>query len=463
MDANTLRKIIEAQITQFEGNAFQDMSDRLGSVLFPDDYHPVRAGGRHGDTKNDGYCPKARVFFAAHATRGESATKSKTKIKDDLEGCLQQHRDVKVWRFLTNDTLIGEADQYVDNELRANNPGITLEIWGHKRLAEEIGKLDHADIEKILDLNLPTPDNPKAEAVAAVNGIIMTILLDLNMYQDKQFNPQLRILESSIEDDRRQVENILGTVRRLFGKKSTFYIELEKISAGIHAALAVLHVMDGGVSHNKRLSHLEQTYEAAHRLFSHIGDSTTVKIPDLQPSLEDVQEQTYRWLKSIDFTLKPFFDEAESYAQQILRLHLMLILVGDDDLAMRYKEFADELEQLSWGTSNTDYMLAQDSIPRLALEARNLDLSKEEVELLVAATKNEGQISKLTVDALPGGFIKIGSQTYVSEADARQAAKYVEALGKLVQKRLVRHISDDRLFQLTAEAWKRLDADPASA
>jgi hypothetical protein len=57
------------------------MSDRLGSVLFPGDYHPVRPGGQHGDTKNDGYCPKARVFFAAHATRGESAEKSKARLK----------------------------------------------------------------------------------------------------------------------------------------------------------------------------------------------------------------------------------------------------------------------------------------------------------------------------------------------------------------------------------------------
>ena len=104
MDANTLRKIIEAQIARFEGNGFQDMCDRFGSVLFPDDYHPVRAGGRHGDTKNDGYCPQARIFFAAHATRGEAAEKIKEKIKGDLEGCLVKHRDVKTWRFLTNDT-----------------------------------------------------------------------------------------------------------------------------------------------------------------------------------------------------------------------------------------------------------------------------------------------------------------------------------------------------------------------
>jgi hypothetical protein len=57
------------------------------------------------------------VFFAAHDTRGERQ-KTKAKIRSDLEGCLQEHRDVQVWRFITNDTLLGEIDQFVDNKLR---------------------------------------------------------------------------------------------------------------------------------------------------------------------------------------------------------------------------------------------------------------------------------------------------------------------------------------------------------
>ncbi|MFF4355148.1 hypothetical protein [Streptomyces sp. NPDC001530] len=69
--------------------------DRLGLELYPGEYQPVRAAGPKGDTKNDGYCPKARVFFAAHATRGERIDKTKAKIHGDLEGCLQEHRDVR--------------------------------------------------------------------------------------------------------------------------------------------------------------------------------------------------------------------------------------------------------------------------------------------------------------------------------------------------------------------------------
>ncbi|NML54847.1 hypothetical protein HHL19_34045 [Streptomyces sp. R302] len=135
-----------------EGNAFQDCMDRLGLELHPGDYQPVRAAGPRGDTKNDGYCPKARVFFAAHATRKERLDKTKAKIRGDLEGCLREHRDVKVWRFLTNDTVPGEVDQFIDNELRPFYPAVAIEVWGLKTLALEICKLRREQVDRIIDI-----------------------------------------------------------------------------------------------------------------------------------------------------------------------------------------------------------------------------------------------------------------------------------------------------------------------
>ncbi|MEE1734036.1 hypothetical protein PUR33_37400 [Streptomyces sp. BE282] len=163
VDLNSLRKLVEGQLLRMEGNTFQDCMDRLGLELYPGDYQPVRAAGPKGDTKNDGYCPKARVFFAAHATRGERIDKTKAKIRGDLEGCLQEHRDVKVWRFLTNDTLPGEVDQFIDNELRPPYRGVTIEVWGLKRLADEISKLKRAQVDRIIDVI--TMDEPEFEVV----------------------------------------------------------------------------------------------------------------------------------------------------------------------------------------------------------------------------------------------------------------------------------------------------------
>ncbi|MGV9849949.1 hypothetical protein ACWDWU_14420 [Streptomyces sp. NPDC003442] len=152
MDHNSLRKLVEGQLLRLEGNAFQDCMDRLGLVLHPGDYQPVRAAGPKGDTKNDGYCPRDRVFFAAHATRGERIDKTKAKIRSDLDGCLREHRDVKVWRFLTNDTLPGEVDQFIDNELRPAHRDITIEVWGLKNLTEEICKFPQKQVERIIDV-----------------------------------------------------------------------------------------------------------------------------------------------------------------------------------------------------------------------------------------------------------------------------------------------------------------------
>lgn len=160
MDHNSLRKLVEGQLLRLEGNGFQDCMDRLGQELYPGDYQPVRAAGPKGDTKNDGYCPKARAFFAAHATRGERIDKTKAKIRGDLEGCLQEHRDVKLWRFLTNDTIPGEVDQFIDNELRPSYPGITIEVWGLKTLADEICKLRREQVDRVVDINSATEIQP---------------------------------------------------------------------------------------------------------------------------------------------------------------------------------------------------------------------------------------------------------------------------------------------------------------
>ncbi len=153
MNKSTKRKIIEDKISQLTGNEFQDFCDRLFLKLYPDDYTPVRAGGPKGDMKNDGYCPKARTFFAAFGTRSAKIADIKSKIKSDLVGCLEKQSDVKKWVFITNDTLVGEVEAFID-ELRVTHNPLVIEILGHKKITEEILKLPDEDIEYIIDLTL---------------------------------------------------------------------------------------------------------------------------------------------------------------------------------------------------------------------------------------------------------------------------------------------------------------------
>ncbi len=143
-------KIIDDYIKSVEYYYFQDFCDRLLLTLYPKEYVPVCAGGQNGDMKNDGYCYASRIFFQAHATRGERAKQTKNKIESDLIGCIDKWDDVEKFVYITNDTLIGEVENHVD-ALRRKFPNIIIETWGFKRLTSEIRKLKIDEIEFVID------------------------------------------------------------------------------------------------------------------------------------------------------------------------------------------------------------------------------------------------------------------------------------------------------------------------
>jgi tetratricopeptide (TPR) repeat protein len=153
MNKSAKREVVENKIATIEGNSFQDLCDRLLLKLYPNDYTPVRAGGPKGDLKNDGYCPKARIFFAAHATRGETICGTKKKIKTDFEGCLKNQRRVKKWVYLTNNTLVGEVEACID-ELRSEHSNMDIETWDHKKMAEKILAFDDTSITEIIGMDI---------------------------------------------------------------------------------------------------------------------------------------------------------------------------------------------------------------------------------------------------------------------------------------------------------------------
>ena len=163
MDKAVLRKIIENQLACLKGDAFQETCDRLGFKLYPDDYTPVRAGGPKGDTKNEGYCPKAKIYFAAHATRGETIAATKRKIETDLKGCVKNHNDVKTWIYLTNDTLVGEIQKFVNEQLRTRHPNLVIETWDHKKITEKILTLKKSDIANVTELDIGATVSLEAE------------------------------------------------------------------------------------------------------------------------------------------------------------------------------------------------------------------------------------------------------------------------------------------------------------
>ena len=161
MGKATQRKIIENRITTLEGDNFQRFCNRMLLKLFPEDYTSVRAGGPKGDMKNDGYCVIKRIFFAAHATRGESAAATKKKIATDLHGCLKKQINVEKFIYLTNDTLTGEVQAFVDQDLRLKHSELNIETWDHQKITERILCLSLDEINYVLDMTLISDLLPK--------------------------------------------------------------------------------------------------------------------------------------------------------------------------------------------------------------------------------------------------------------------------------------------------------------
>ena len=104
-------------------------------------------------------------------------------------------------------------------------------------------------------------------------------------------------------------------------------------------------------------------------LFSSIRSRVPIRIANLDDQEEDVKDKTIRWLRSIDDReLNRFTYEANRYVRMLLRLYFMLWLSNDEQKANHYKEIADQIEQLSWARTNTDYFEITEAVPRLQLK-----------------------------------------------------------------------------------------------
>lgn len=152
--ANTA-KIVEDYLKAIEFQNFQDFCNRLLIKLYPQEFIPVRAAGRWGDMKNDGYCYISRTFFQAHATRSrnEDTKAIELKIQNDLEGCLAKQKNVKEFIYITNDILTGKIENFIDS-LREKHKPLNIETWGFQKLALLVVQFEVEDIEYIIDRNL---------------------------------------------------------------------------------------------------------------------------------------------------------------------------------------------------------------------------------------------------------------------------------------------------------------------
>jgi hypothetical protein len=226
-----------------------------------------------------------------------------------------------------------------------------------------------ANREPILSTELERSANDNHEQSAVVSWIVIVltnILSSLNLYEEKDVNPQLDRVKIELESNRDSIESNLNKVKRTLGEKSNYYQELELISSEILAATKVNFLIDGGKSWSEWLSHLKKIHDASSKLLFTIRSSVPVTIERLDEQEEDVRNATIRWLNSIDdYSLNKFTYEANHYVRMFLRLHFLLLLSKEEQKASYYKEIAEEIEKLSWARTFADYRKIKEAIPEL--------------------------------------------------------------------------------------------------
>src|SRR5260221_2465663 len=194
----------------------------------------------------------------------------------------------------------------------------------------------------------------------------MNILSSLNLYEQKEVDPQLERLKIELESSRDAIDSNLNKVKRTMGEKSNYYQELESISSEILAATKVIFFLDGGKSWSEWLSHLKKIHNTSSELLSTIRSSGPITIEGLSEQEEDARNETIRWLNSIDdLSLNKFTYEANRYVNMLLHVHFLFWLSKEEQKANHYKEIADEIEKLSWARTNADYQEIKQAIPEL--------------------------------------------------------------------------------------------------
>jgi hypothetical protein len=206
----------------------------------------------------------------------------------------------------------------------------------------------------------------QAAAVSWITNVLLNILSSLNLYEQKDVNPQLDSLKIELESSRDDIESNLNEIKTTLGEESDYYQNLEFISGEILAATKVRFFMDGGKSWSEWLSHLKKVHDTSSGLLSTIRSSVSIAIEGLNEQEEDARDKTIRWLNSIDdYSLNKFTYEANHYVRMLLRLHFLLWLSNEEQKSNHYKEIADEIEKLSWARTNVDYWKIKEAIPEL--------------------------------------------------------------------------------------------------
>jgi len=144
--------LFENKYLALKGDAFQDFFSSLMEKRYPADFQRMRAWGRTGDRKNDGYLKSTRTVFQCYAPNELEASVTVQKIREDFSGAIE-HWNPRMarWTFVHNSRQgLGPDVLAVLLELNDADNGVVVSQWGFEELRRVAMQLAATDLASLL-------------------------------------------------------------------------------------------------------------------------------------------------------------------------------------------------------------------------------------------------------------------------------------------------------------------------
>jgi hypothetical protein len=171
------RCLFEKRLLQADGQAFEDLFCQLMRKRH-EDFNQVKAYGRIGDMKNDGFLEEKGQFFALYGpediSKQAAIDYAKNKIESDVSGLIEQWQgtyNIREVLFTVNDKGKGLAPQIYQclPKLRKQFPTIQIKTFTYDNLIDEFNELSLEQMEQIL--GMPIPEDAVTQHELALNTV----------------------------------------------------------------------------------------------------------------------------------------------------------------------------------------------------------------------------------------------------------------------------------------------------
>lgn len=141
-----------------KGQEFEDLFNKVMNYLYLSDFVSVKAHGKIGDMKSDGYLKSEKTIYQCYAPSSIRDSEFRSKIENDFEGAKAHWGDkMSRWRIVHNSTdgLPPNSSQKLI-ELDSSHPDIRIDQLKYEEFRELILQLR---IDQLVEILGPVPDS----------------------------------------------------------------------------------------------------------------------------------------------------------------------------------------------------------------------------------------------------------------------------------------------------------------